>query len=215
MIIWLASYPRSGNHWLRILIHQLYGLPTYTIYAGERTDIKAASLMGYPGGTAPVEQFRHDNAWRFIKTHENPSDNEQAVYILRDGRDTLVSHARYAIAYGVARDKDGKPTNDFEAVLEGMILRGAWTEHVRAWTQRPQTVIVRFKDLIRTPVHTTMWIMQEIGYDGKRHNNRLPNFEELQRDEGTLFRRGKIGSYKDEMSPRLQALFYEHCGELV
>lgn len=32
MIVWLASYPRSGNTYLRMLLHQLHGLKTYSVY---------------------------------------------------------------------------------------------------------------------------------------------------------------------------------------
>ena len=32
VIVWLASYPRSGNTFLRIVLHRLYGVPTYSVY---------------------------------------------------------------------------------------------------------------------------------------------------------------------------------------
>ena len=32
MVVWLASYPRSGNTFLRIVLHRLYGVPTYSVY---------------------------------------------------------------------------------------------------------------------------------------------------------------------------------------
>lgn len=32
MIVWLASYPRSGNTFRRIVLHRLYGVPTYVVY---------------------------------------------------------------------------------------------------------------------------------------------------------------------------------------
>lgn len=33
MIIWIASYPRSGNRYLRTLLHHYYGIERTTIYS--------------------------------------------------------------------------------------------------------------------------------------------------------------------------------------
>ena len=32
MIVWLASFPRSGNTMLRILLHRFYGRLSYSLY---------------------------------------------------------------------------------------------------------------------------------------------------------------------------------------
>ena len=32
MIVWVASFPRSGNTFLRIVLHRLYGVRTSTVY---------------------------------------------------------------------------------------------------------------------------------------------------------------------------------------
>ena len=32
MIVWLASYPRSGNTFLRVVLHNVYGVSTYSVY---------------------------------------------------------------------------------------------------------------------------------------------------------------------------------------
>ena len=34
MIVWLASYPRSGNTYFRILLNHLYGIKTPMAYVG-------------------------------------------------------------------------------------------------------------------------------------------------------------------------------------
>src|SRR5262252_5675644 len=49
--IWLASYPRSGNTFLRILLQNLFRLPTYSIYNIEGqgfADPSAAALDAAP-----------------------------------------------------------------------------------------------------------------------------------------------------------------------
>lgn len=32
MIVWLSSFPRSGNTFLRIVLHRMYGLRTSVVY---------------------------------------------------------------------------------------------------------------------------------------------------------------------------------------
>ena len=39
MIVWLASYPRSGNTFLRVVLHNVYGVATYVRYDGTCKDI--------------------------------------------------------------------------------------------------------------------------------------------------------------------------------
>src|SRR5262249_8567891 len=36
MLIWLASYPRSGSGLLRLILNRCFGLNSYDIYAGQR-----------------------------------------------------------------------------------------------------------------------------------------------------------------------------------
>jgi hypothetical protein len=32
MLVWVASFPRSGNTFLRIILHRLYDIQTSTVY---------------------------------------------------------------------------------------------------------------------------------------------------------------------------------------
>ncbi|MGH9425708.1 MAG: hypothetical protein ACRD2L_05300 [Terriglobia bacterium] len=34
MIVWLASFPRSGNTLVRIILNSVFGLSTSTVYSG-------------------------------------------------------------------------------------------------------------------------------------------------------------------------------------
>jgi hypothetical protein len=83
VIIWLASYPRSGNNYVRDMLESVYGIKTATIYNEPRRpkiDLEAARKTG--------EIF-------LVKTHELPDDDCSALYLVRDGRDALVSYARF------------------------------------------------------------------------------------------------------------------------
>src|SRR5689334_22624876 len=97
MVVWLASYPRSGNTFLRIVLHCLYGIPTYRVY--EDNDPVAQrigpDLVGYRPKPMDRAMMRDSAEVFFTKTHKRrKADGYQAIYLVRDGRDAVVSNAR-------------------------------------------------------------------------------------------------------------------------
>ena len=83
---WIASYPRSGNTFFRILLKEVYGLHTWEGYANE----SPSKIMKHLSKTKESNK----NVKTFIKTHELPTQTEiphaklKAIYLYRDGRDT-------------------------------------------------------------------------------------------------------------------------------
>lgn len=96
MIIWLASYPRSGSTFCRLMLHRMYGINTYS-KSGDNFFL--ANDMSDTIGVAPLprhfDDLDRDEAIHFVKTHDLPTDNRPAIYLVRDGRDSLVSYARF------------------------------------------------------------------------------------------------------------------------
>ncbi len=96
MIVWLASFPRSGNTFLRIVLHRLYGLPTYSIYDDDDPVAQrvGVGLVGYSRKPPSREEMVESSRIYFTKTHKRPkNDAFPAIYLVRDGRDALVSLA--------------------------------------------------------------------------------------------------------------------------
>ena len=122
MIIWLASYPKNGNTWLRTLISAYY----YTddgFFLGDKqlTNISQFPVkenfdsfkydLKKPGDTtqfwvAAQEKINSDNKVRFFKTHnalvkigQNDFTNKKntlgGIYIVRDPRNVLDSMSRH------------------------------------------------------------------------------------------------------------------------
>ena len=221
MIAWIASYPRSGNTLLRIALHSFYGVETHAIY--KEGDAGFADLMGYDGKAAQVETLRADHRWHFVKTHSLPDDpridfaHDRVLYVVRDGRDVLVSFARLKIADGHGEDKDGGASEDFPAVLERLITVNdtynaqGWANHVTAWENAPGYVVtLRFEDLVNHSFKTVQQAMQYLGIKMKPVAKQMPDFDTLKGRHDVLFRRGKVGAWQDEMPARLQRLFDYH-----
>lgn len=117
MIVWLASYPRSGNTFARIVLRHVYDVPTYTV-ARAADDLSydkgesGGDLTGnryledlYPDGRFPkdYEGFLADLEAReeifFVKTHKfdhgGPSRDFRTIVFCRHPADVFVSLANY------------------------------------------------------------------------------------------------------------------------
>jgi len=94
VIVWVASYPRSGTTFARIPLHYLVGISRRTVYpiANDVRTIQPVigqlpSEISLPEMAAAPEHF-------FVKTHELPGEDDwPAIYLVRDGRDALLSDA--------------------------------------------------------------------------------------------------------------------------
>lgn len=220
MIVWLASYPRSGNTFFRMLLFCKYGIPTSSVYdEPDLVQIGATKAVGHEPLTKSIPELAKEDKLYLIKTHERPSDEYPAIYLVRDGRDALVSHTRYLQQfYGKAANPIRKLKQlvgweNYHRILRNVILTSKWSEHVINWTSRPdnQTFVVPYEKLCSEP---DLWLdraIQSLQLPIKKDEVReMPDFEQLQQKWPQFFRKGKIGTWKDEMPDSLHRLFWKH-----
>jgi len=152
MIIWLASYPRSGNTLVRTMLYRVFGYKTYSIY-DDLNDIGAidqiTERVGHEFLGMDWSKFYTENkdASRivFVKTHGHPIDDNPAIYIVRDGRSAIVSWLN------MLRTLRGRKEISIEDLIVGRNVDfGDWSSHVRAWTptERPSTLLLRYDELL-------------------------------------------------------------------
>jgi hypothetical protein len=86
---------------------------------------------------------------------------------------------------------------------------------VIAWLARPRTAIVRFEHLIDDPAAAIRTSLQQLGIELPEppQPGPVPTFAELQSIQPTHYRGGGIGCWRDEISPRLLRLFWQHHRE--
>lgn len=206
MIVWLASYPRSGNTFLRIVLHELYGLPTYSIYDD---DDPVAQRVGpdLVGWAASDEKDALDAspAPCFVKTHRarRADDERPAIVLVRDGRDSLVSYSRLT----------GRPLlEEVARPAKGEGGHGPWGWMVCSWLEpaAPQRVVLRYEDLVRDPVGSVVAVVGALLPDLEADRSaRIPTFAELHDRDAGFFRRGVVGSHRDELPPEVEAAFWQ------
>ncbi len=213
-MIWLASFPRSGNTFFRIVLHEVYGISSGHLRPPEGREGDWEKDLDFP----------------VVKTHVEPHDlypNDPAipaVYIVRDGRDAMVSishHRRDIVVPG----SDYLRNMDEAIRAENGSFFGGWSRNADAWVKRA-SIVIRFEELIEDPIGKAEKLRDILDMPEPRVSN-LPSFEDLQskpmpygrRADGEwrqkFFRRGKVGAWKDEMPETMQQLFWELHGETM
>ena len=220
-MIFLSSFPRSGNTFLRNILFEVYGLKSSEFYID--TD--------HP----PDDDF---SAYPIVKTHELPSSLQRfdadipAVYLVRDGRDAVCSLAHH-------RSDLIAPGSDYQQNLKEAIIAnkgsffGGWSRNAEAWLERAD-LIIRFEDLIREPIKTVERIRKIYALPNPAIE-KLPTFKTLKfgipkygpgispdasdqekvAQSGKFFRKGKTGGWKEEMPDDLHDLFWSYHGETM
>lgn len=228
MIVWLMSYPRSGNTLLRTLIYHLTGNITYSI-PGDREFIREGfadqvghKLLGirgrrfftHEGNPHPKIQkmLRSSKVWA-IKSHARhrgrPFD-APTIYIVRDGRDAEISLAHYATwkhtTGGVSAEQH---------LFNRITKDGNWGDHVEGWLPHAD-VVVKYEDMLEAPIEelqriiTTLQLLWEINPKAK-----VPSFRKLHKICPEFFRKGKAGAWKKELSPALNEVFIARFGDTL
>jgi hypothetical protein len=213
VIVWVSSFPRSGNTFLRIVLKILYGVRTSVVYdvdgVAERL---GADLIGFIDRPASTEDMRTSNQTHFVKTHRQRDsqveDADRAIYLVRDGRDALVSWAR------LNSEGDG---SRYEPELRRMITRrgevgtGGWGANVLSWLRPPvpHRVLLRYENLIQHPRNAVEQVVAALVPELRPIADvRIPPFAELHQTDGRFFRRGHTATHRDELSDELQELFW-------
>jgi hypothetical protein len=212
VIVWLASFPRTGNTFLRILLHRLYGVRSSVVYDVDGVAQRLGEAMvGFEERPMAYDEMRASKAVHFVKTHRQRDasilDGDSAICLVRDGRDSLVSWARM---------NSESDSSRFEVELRQMIERdtptgtGSWGANVLSWL-RPETsnrVAIRYEALIADPLGVVTEAMAAVVPQVKPNGGAAPGFAELRGADGLFFRRGVVGSHRDEMPEELHELFW-------
>ncbi|MEW6746970.1 MAG: sulfotransferase domain-containing protein [Planctomycetota bacterium] len=210
MIIWLASYPRSGNTLLRVLLYHVFGVKTYSIYNDPfdiGADPKTSELVGHAAFDGPpdLDALRRAPETFFIKTHDLPGEaiaaEDKVIYLIRDGREACVSHFNYLKNF-----RGRGPT--LQEIIEGKTPYGGWASHVRAWRPplSPNCLLIRFEDLAKDPLSHAERLAAFAGIEPV--SNRMPTFAELRAINPKFFRSGRHDSWKEVFTEEDHILFW-------
>ena len=216
--VFVAGYPKSGNTWMQYLLAgAIFGcdarLVPHTLVQDLFPDVHYKTV--YKRYLTPT----------FFKTHELPQPrHRKVVYLVRDGRDVMVSYFHHLTALGESLD-----VLKLLATGDGL-FPCRWHEHIEAWSANPygaQMINISYEMLKGDAVTALQRICEFAGVERERTDLevavRNSSFEILQAKEKkvgwgedtvwpkdrSFIRRGEVGSFKDEMPSELLRSFME------
>jgi hypothetical protein len=215
MIVWLASFPRSGNTFLRTMLRHAFGQYSYSIY-NDIDDIgsndEVCQAVGHKFITVPTKQFYEDSMRSadivLVKTHERPLDPAPAIYIVRDGRAAIVSY------WNFLRKVRQRHELKLRDVIVGQGTKfGSWSAHLKTWmpASRPRTQLLRYEDLVGNPDAAITRIASFTGRPpiAKWRNN----FQEMHGAYADFFNAASNEKNISTMTSDDQALFWHLHGD--
>jgi hypothetical protein len=213
VLIWLASFPRSGSTFLRIVLNRRYGISSSVIYDFDGVaDRVGGDLIGYTDRPGPLAEMRASDELHFIKTHRprdadvDPSD--RVICLVRDGRDALVSWARQLTEAEPARFTDVLRQRIEAADGVGT---GSWGANVLSWV--PSSTLLSYGELVADPAVAADRVLGVVAPQlVPDRDATIPGFDDLRQVDPAFFRRGTAGSHRDEMPADLHELFWSRPG---
>ena len=176
--VYLATYPRSGNHWVRYLIEEATQIATSSVYCDG--DV-GRSHLGKPfpwGGYSP--KYGYEKQCRYplpedivvVKTHypavpAQKFDRMPYIKVIR-----VVRHPVDSLYSFYVFEKKNKTCPRIPLDLLKKRIK-SWRKFHEYWDRQANAVTVRYEDLLSAPHATLALVLQEMGY--------AVNDEEVQR----------------------------------
>jgi sulfotransferase family protein len=227
--VMVASYPRSGNTWLRFLLTKILTGKS----AGFDNINQVIAEVGIHKDALPLLP----GEGRLIKTHERYRPTyKRAIYLIRDVRDVLLSQYSRENELGLVwwADFDGY----LRAFLKGSINGfGPWQEHIPCWLDSPlakrgDLMTVHFEDMRRNPSATLELILDFLGLEVDRQvivdavadntvekmrsrENRAEKLHKSPREEGRFVRQGAVMGWREKLTEPQLELIERHAGETM
>lgn len=166
---YLATYPRSGNHWMRYLIEDAVHITTGSVYVDADPQHHPDPLPW--AGFCVVGGYRGDSRYPnadepfVVKTHypalsRRPFDRQPYVAVIRIVRhpiDSLYSWHVYK-----ARGGEYSPTITSER-LKKMVR--AWKRFQLYWDNQPNVLTIRYEDMLGDLENCLRRTLKTIGYN--------------------------------------------------
>mgnify|MGYP001255056774 FL=1 len=176
MIICLASYPKSGNTWVRLFLDSYFNLigkkifsqsfPNKDLYKKFKINYSNfgeiienwESMQNYLNLKSQTNYFKTHNALCTINNHKftDKKNTLGAIYIVRDPRDVLISYANHLgqnhqKILRLLLNKHNGETDVIEGKEFRRTLMGRWSDHYNSWKsyKEREVLIVKYEDLVK------------------------------------------------------------------
>ncbi|WP_283153374.1 sulfotransferase domain-containing protein [Guptibacillus hwajinpoensis] len=235
----LNSIPKSGTHLLKQLLLGVPGMqndPFIGMYGHfhYQTEEKLATARAFPNHSFLNGHFHYSKEW---ETFFEDLKLKQ-IFVLRDPRDVLISYAHFIpkvpahhlyetfMQEGFTHNdriqfliEGGVPITPFVAVQPHF---AEWYQSFSEWMGRPNVHSVRFEDLMSSEEKRRKatgeiidFLWGDIAHSYNREELITKMTANIKPQESVTFRKGKIGSWREELNGELEALFIKQAGQLL
>lgn len=220
MIVWLASYPRSGNTLMRTVLKKCMGYESYDDQVDEalrkaNSSSEVEEAFGHLSLPVDWVTFYNDQCGTqsrsFVKTHLPPRDDQPAIYIARDGRKAILSYFHFHRKFFPKKDIS------LEQLILGIDEYNSWTEHINLWSpfENIKILLLRYEDLVSVSHEDLERISYFIQHQGPIAEWKNP-FEALRNRIPKFYREGEIHWQGDpEWTESINRLFFYCHGEMM
>jgi len=140
-----------------------------------------------------LDEMRHSPDTYLVKTHDDPG-NDRFIMLHRDGRDCVVSYAK-----ALTRDCPDKYDGKLQDLCNGDFCPpwGDWGHVISQQLKKDTTRLgmLRYEDLHSNPMNIALHTLNSVGVEC----HIKPGFDPAEAKNNPGFRRGTVGSHKDEM----------------
>jgi hypothetical protein len=209
--VFLVSYPRSGNTWVRFML--LQARPDFSENDFSRIEEIIPDMHG-------PHTWHRCGRTRVVKSHLKWwQPFRRVIYLVRDGRAATYSNWRYQ------RD-EGKHGMSFEDYIKQPRWPSSWGEHVSGWVNAPETkLIVRYEDLLTEP-HKQLkalcgaigWPMNNERVDQIVRNSSQDRMRAMEQRSGLRLHRvggSHIASWREVFSDATEEMFRSQLSDDV
>ncbi len=207
--VFLVSYPRSGNTWIRFLIGNLACPDDPVTFAN--IEQRIPSIYTYPNRVLR-------GLPRILKSHEAFDPRyPRVIYIVRDPRDVAVSFYHFNIK--MRRFSDNLTMDEFvdrfiaAHIVPDVDRYGCWEDNVLSWLRtragRKDFCLVRYEDFLNDPILELKKVAGILGVELSSAEN-MRALEKTQADQWVLtkntrpdkpfVREAKHGGWKTSLS---------------
>jgi hypothetical protein len=220
--VFIASYPKSGVTWLRyILCNLIYGI-------NPQKCPNSLLNMIIPDVHYSNWYLRVGDRTVFKSHHLPRPEMKKVVHLIRDGRDVITSY------YNMLKNQGYDFSMEEIIVKDKGVFPSDWSTHCASWYVNPyqaEIFCIRYEELKREPIGRLKSLCGFLGIQADEASIRdavdkasFKNLQKREKDTGELsdvmtkgpfFRRGEIGSYKDELTEEHLRLFGARHGSML
>lgn len=230
--VYITSYPKSGNTWVKFLVANL-------LYTEIQINFDNIELLISDIYKRTDKQLLKMKRPRILKSHESFNFRyKNVIYIVRDPRDVTVSFYYHQLRVG--RITNNLSQDDYiKAFIDGEYgPSGSWGEHVGSWLGARQKddnfLLIRYEDLKKQALEPLTQIARFLKITRRKKDllNAIDNssFEKMKRYERIstkweehdstvvnipFIRSGIVGDYRNQLSERNEGLIVKTWGHLM